>query len=382
MSTETHLKVDMEYDRRLLEDVLDSPDLRYVSLFMFIIRKEVFNDLEDDDLQDQFERLLSLEEITVGDMRRICDESFLKSMFTFNMVMNIKSYEAFITKSESNKVRLAEGIKLEHESKSEEEEEVHIFMNEVFLERIIASKIPEITQTRIHTALERLRAMMCPRTPVIHQLVHKYGDFYVIDDSFYAILEAAGNPYQALRLELLIRTIAQKYKEMNEQINEVLEQFGADLYKADMINKFKTAREKQKTDYLQYLQDKSRKLPQKFKPKFKEDKIPEIYQKWKKILNELVSLKLDFDTIDAKLDKLRAYYSGKKQVMPYLKFIEKTTYDEDNIAETIKSMLLEARNALKVINDKLDEYPKKEMKLLNMDVERAVFELAEEEEDE
>jgi len=379
MSTETHQKVDMEYDRRLLEDVLDSPDLRYVSLFMFIIRKEVFNDLEDDDLQDQFERVLELQEPTVGDVKKICDESFLKAMFTFNMITNIKTYEAFQSKSDTTKIRLAEGIKLEHESKSDEEEEIHIFMNEIFLERVIAAKIPEISQTRIHAALERLRAMMCPRTPVIHQLIHKYGDFYVIDDSFYAILEAAGNPYQALRLELLIRNIALKYKEMNDQINEILAQFGAELYKADMMNKFKTAREKQKTDYLLYLQEKSRKLPQKFKPKFKDEKIPEIYQKWKKIVNELVGLKLDFDEIDAKLDKLRAYYSGKKQVMPYLKFIEKTTYDEDNTAENIKSMLMEARNALKAISDKLESYPKKEMKLLNLDVERVVLECAEDE---
>ena len=99
--------------------------------------------------------------------------------------------------------------------------------------------------------------------------------------------------------------------------------------------------------------------------------MPPIYAHWKQTLNNLIQLRLDFDAIDSKLDKLRGYYSGKKQVMPYLKFIEKTLFDEDEIAETVKQTLLEARNDLKNISDELEKYDKKELKLMTLDYERS-----------
>jgi hypothetical protein len=378
---EAHKRLNLEFDRRLLEDVLDTPDFRYVVLYMFFIRKEVFNDLRDDTLQDEFEAMVALAEPTVADLQKICSQELLKNLFNFNLIANIKSYEAFQTKPESFKVRLAEGLKLEHQSLSAEEEEVHIFMNEVLLERVITSKVPEITQVKIHAALERLRAMMCPRSAIVHQLVHKYGDFYVLDDDLFDILEQIGNPYQALRLELLIRAMVQKYKEIGDQINELLEQFDPELSKAEMQKKFQTAKEKEKTDYLDYLVEKSRKLSRKYNPKFPEGQTPAIYAQWKQILNELIQIRLDFNGVDTKLDKLRGYYSGKKQMMPYLSFIEKTSFDEDEIAEKVKQTLMDARNDLKTISDQIDKYDKKQLKLMNLDYERAVLELGEEDEE-
>ena len=228
-SQEIHQKLNLEYDRQLFEDILDTPDLRYVVLYMFFIRKEVFNDLRDDALQDEFEAAVALKEPTVADIKRICSGDLLKNLFNFNLIANIKSYEAFMTKPETFKVRFADGLKLEHQNLTADEEEVHIFMNEVLLERVIANKIPEITQTRIHSALERLRAMMCPRSSMVHNLVQKYGDSYVLNDDLFDILEQIGNPYQALRLEILIRTMLQKYKEIGDQINELLEQFDSGI---------------------------------------------------------------------------------------------------------------------------------------------------------
>ncbi|MHA2018218.1 MAG: hypothetical protein ACTSXY_08075 [Promethearchaeota archaeon] len=37
-------------------------------------------------------------------------------------------------------------------------------------------------------------------------------------------------------------------------------------------------------------------------------------------------------------------------------------------------MLIEARNSLKEISEKLEKYPKKQMKLLNLDIERMIIE--------
>ena len=76
--SENHTTLELEFDRELLEDVFDSPDLRYVLLYMFIIRKELFQDLIDDDLMESYELLADLEEPDCGDLRRICGSDLIK----------------------------------------------------------------------------------------------------------------------------------------------------------------------------------------------------------------------------------------------------------------------------------------------------------------
>ena len=233
-----------------------------------------------------------------------------------------------------------------------------------------------MTQTRILESLERLRVMMCPKSSMIHELVHKYGDFYVIDDDFFYIIEEFGNPYQALRIEIMIRAMSNKYKEIESNINEILKQFESSIVKSPIMKKLKQAKEKGKEDYVKFLVDKSRKktLPHKFWVEFPENEIQDNYIVWKDSLNHLFKLKLNFIDIDSKMDELKAHYSGKNQKMTYLKFIQKSTYDEDNISERIKTLLIDARNSLKEVSEKLEKYPKKEMKLLNLDIERLIIE--------
>jgi len=374
--TEEHTTLDLEYDRMLLEDVFDSPNLRYVTLYMYIIRKDLFQDLLDDDVIEQFETITALDEPTVEDMIRICTGDFIKALFQYKFITNIRSYVMFKSKGNDVKIRFAKGLNLTHDEISESEEEVHIFFNEVYLERVLAPIIPEMTQTRIHESLERLRAMMCPKSSMIHELVHKYGDYYVIDDNFYYIIEEFGNPYQALRIELMIRAMSKKYKEIERNINGVLNQFEPSIVKALIMKKLRQAKEKGKEDFVKYLAKKSRRktLPVKFRVEFPENKIPDNYIEWKKSLNLIIKLKLNFTDIDIKMNELRGFYSGKNQKMTYMDFIQKSTYDEDNISEKIKNLLIDARNSLKEVSEKLEKYPKKEMKLLNLEIERMIIE--------
>ncbi|MHA1718222.1 MAG: hypothetical protein ACTSWX_14150 [Promethearchaeota archaeon] len=373
---EEHNALDLDYDRILLEDVFDSPDLRYVSLYMYIIRKELFQDLLDDDIIDQFETITSLDEPTVGDIKRICTIDFIKNLFQYRLITNLRSYSIFENKGNDVKIKFAKGLKLTHEDISESEEEVHIFFNENYLERLISPVIPEMTLSKIHGALERLRAMMCPRSSKMHALVHKYGDFYVIDDDFYYIIEDFGNPYQALRIELMIRAMSKKYKEIENNLDEVLNQFDKSIVKAPVMKKLKKAEEKGKKDYIKYLTEKSRKktFPLKFRIQFPDNEVSDKYLEWRESLNNIIKLKLNFIEINNKMNELRAYYSGKNQKLTYIDFIQKSTYDEDNISEKIKNLLIEARNSLKEISEKLEKYPKKQMKLLNLDIERMIIE--------
>ncbi|MHA2018217.1 MAG: hypothetical protein ACTSXY_08070 [Promethearchaeota archaeon] len=324
---EEHNALDLDYDRILLEDVFDSPDLRYVSLYMYIIRKELFQDLLDDDIIDQFETITSLDEPTVGDIKRICTIDFIKNLFQYRLITNLRSYSIFENKGNDVKIKFAKGLKLTHEDISESEEEVHIFFNENYLERLISPVIPEMTLSKIHGALERLRAMMCPRSSKMHALVHKYGDFYVIDDDFYYIIEDFGNPYQALRIELMIRAMSKKYKEIENNLDEVLNQFDKSIVKAPVMKKLKKAEEKGKKDYIKYLTEKSRKktFPLKFRIQFPDNEVSDKYLEWRESLNNIIKLKLNFIEINNKMNELRAYYSGKNQKLTYIDFIQKST---------------------------------------------------------
>ncbi|MHA1775388.1 MAG: hypothetical protein ACTSWC_01365 [Promethearchaeota archaeon] len=379
-----HTTLDLDYDRPLLEDVFDEPDLRYVSLYMYIVRRDLFQDMLDDDLLDSYESLLSLEDPTVGDLKRLCSNDFIKNLINFHLITNIKSFQVLEAKPNHHKIRMAPGLKIAHESLNQDEEEVHIFMTESVIERIIAPIIPEMTQTRIVKALKRLRGMMCPRTSVVHSLVHRYGDYWVLDDDYYYIIEELGNPYQALRIELMIRQMVAKYQEIQKRIDTLLSVFNPDLPKAKMMKKFIEAEKKSKDsaksskipNYLDYLIKKSRKksLPNKFQLEFTNRDIPEIYRQWKESFNLLIDLRLKFRTINEDMQKLQAYYSGKNQIMPYLTFIQKTTYDEDDISSKIRDSLITARNKLKYITQQLDQYSIKDLKMLNLDLDRYIIE--------
>jgi len=468
---EEHTELDIDMDKKLLEDVLDTPNLRYVALYMFSIRKRLFEDLLNDAIIEEFQIIMDLRVPTKSDLQRICSQLFIRRLIDFNIIKNVSDYEIYKIKPSDFKIRLEDGIKLAQEDISDEMVEVHIFCKERYLERLIRKDMPEITGTEIHKALERMRAMMCPVSSAVHELIHKYDEYYVLNDDFYYIIEDLGNPYQAIRIELMIRDMSDKYGEIERDLDKRLKQFHPDLTKAKILNKFRKIIELKKKeialnglsskkgntnvsptnankkknkysknkheniensssvsnssssvsssddehnrskvlsksdilrkkkrknkfesinvklkhiDFTEKLKDRMKKgtLPPKFNLEFERDLddgesqevIPPIYQKWKKALNDLVRLKLEFDIIDKDMDNLRRYYSGKNQIMPYMTFIQKATFNEDNIADTVRDLLLEARNKLKKISDGCDLYDVKDLKLLNLDLERKIIE--------
>ena len=50
--------------------------------------------------------------------------------------------------------------------------------------------------------------------------------------------------------------------------------------------------------------------------------------------------------IDKKLSEIKNYYSGKNKKYSYLEFIEKVSFNEDNIVDEIQNSLLDLRKEL------------------------------------
>ena len=71
--------------------------------------------------------------------------------------------------------------------------------------------------------------------------------------------------------------------------------------------------------------------------------------------------------------KLFRVKTGKNKKYSYLEFIEKVSFNEDNLVDEIQNSLLTLRNELVDINDELLKLTKKEIKLLNLDYERFII---------
>ena len=76
------------------------------------------------------------------------------------------------------------------------------------------------------------------------------------------------------------------------------------------------------------------------------------------------------EKIDKELLQIKTHYSGKKKRNSYLEFIEKVSFNEEDIVDEIQDALMDLRNKLIEINDRLSTLTKKDVKLLNLDFER------------
>ena len=76
------------------------------------------------------------------------------------------------------------------------------------------------------------------------------------------------------------------------------------------------------------------------------------------------------EQLDEKILETKKYYLGKDKKFNYLDFIEKVSFNEDNIVNKIQNVLLKLREDLIEINKEIEGLTKKELKLLNIDYER------------
>ncbi len=74
--------------------------------------------------------------------------------------------------------------------------------------------------------------------------------------------------------------------------------------------------------------------------------------------------------IEGELIELKRNYSGKNKKLKYLEFIERVTYNEEDLLDNIQKSLIEHRKDLVQINEVISKLTKKEIKLLNLDYER------------
>jgi hypothetical protein len=87
----------------------------------------------------------------------------------------------------------------------------------------------------------------------------------------------------------------------------------------------------------------------------------------------LLLLKYQIQRSYEAIEDIKKNYMSSKQKMSYLKFIEEVTNNEDMLSKKISDSLTKIRNNLKVANETINKLSYKEIKLLDLDVEKLVI---------
>ncbi|TFG10805.1 MAG: hypothetical protein EU535_08040 [Promethearchaeota archaeon] len=340
---------------------MDNVDMRYTVLFLYIIRNDLLRDLNDDDLVASYERVLALDDIYKSNVLEFWDEHLIETAIDLGLFKNIRSIREFELKEDDFILKMGEEtITIEQGT---------ILVPDDTLFAMIQKRFKLINRRNFNTALIQLKAVRCEVAGVIHPFIFQLGenDITLAEDLYY-ILDQYGNIFQAIKMEITIEGFYKRFQETYDKITEYIDLFDPVLSNKSTLSKIKKAMEEGKS-IIPYLKEEKVKLSDKF-DNDSVDKNAEIYQKWNETLLRLIQLRYQTGRIDDKLLEIKKYYSGKDKIYSYLQFIEKVSFNEDEIVDKIQQKLRALRKEIIDIDEEIGEYTKKDMKLLNLDYER------------
>ena len=354
-----HTNLSIDNDKNLIEKVLNDIDMRYIVLFLYVIRNDLFRDLNDSELIKSYEKVLILDEIYKNNILNFWTDEFIEVAVELGLFKNIRSMREFQQKEGDFIIRLGE------ETVTIENDTISVPDHTLFL--IINKKFKFLTKRNFNSALIKLKGVRCETSNIIHPFVSEIGDHdYTLPDDVYYILDQYGNTYQAIKIEITIEGVYQRYLEIKEKIDEFIDIFEPKLRTKTILKKVYEAIRKDK-DIFKHLKEEKIELPEKF---VQNGIDVEIFNDWNSKILLLLNYSFQMQQIEKKILEIRKYYSGKGKVFNYLEFIEKVSFNEDNIVTTIQSALIKLREELIGMNNELAKLTKKELKLLNLDFER------------
>jgi len=359
-----HNNLTLEHDKNLINSVLDNLDMRYVILFLYVIRNDLFKDLNDSSLIESYERVLILDDIYKSNITKFWNEEFIEIYIDLGLIKNIRSLREFEQKEDDFIIKVGEEtITIENDTISVPDDTLYIMINK---------KFKFLNRRNFNLALTRLKGVRCEKSNTIHSLILGIGEHdYTLPDDFYYILDQYGNIYQSIKIEITIEGFFQRFKETEEKINRFVKIFDPILNNKLIIKKINKAIEENK-DIIQYLKDEKVDLSEKFNID-KIDTTVDIFKEWNSKLLSLLTYRNQLEDIDTKLIDLKKIYSGKEKKNNYLEFIEMISFNEEGIVDNIQETLIELRKQLIMINENIDNFTEKELKLLNLDYERLII---------
>ncbi|MFW9951758.1 MAG: hypothetical protein ACFFKA_16705 [Candidatus Thorarchaeota archaeon] len=359
-----HKNLSIEFDKGLIEKILDDMDMRYVILFMYIIRNDLFKDLANPNLIENYERVLILDEIFKSNILKFWDDEFIETAIDLGLFKNIRSIRDFEQKDSDFIIKLGEEtITIENNIISVPDDNLFLMINK---------KVKSISRRNFNLALTRLKGVRCENSSIIHPFIYEIAEHdYRLSNDLYYLLDQWGNIYQTIKIEVTIEGFYERFTEIYKKIEEFLEIFESKLTTKPIKKKIEFALDNNK-DVFKYLAEEGISLSEKFKFE-KIDKNKEIFKNWYFKLLLLINVNYKMKSIENSLSSLKKLYSGKTKVNTYLKFIEKISFNEDNIVDNIQKTLIDLRSKLIEINEQISDLSKRDLKLLNLDYEKYVI---------
>ena len=356
-----HTNISIENDKNLIEKVLDDIDMRYIVLFLYVIRNDLFKDLNNSELIESYERVLILDEIFKNNILNFWNDEFIEVAIDLGLFKNIRSMREFQQKEGDFIIRLGE------ETITIENDTISVPDHTLFL--IINKKFKFLTRRNFNSALIKLKGVRCEISNVIHPFISEIGEHdYTIPNDIYYILDQYGNVYQAIKIEITIEGMYQRYLEIQEKIDKFIEIFEPKLTTKPFLKKIHEAI-KGKRDIITVLKDDKLELSEKFDYSKIDIENP-IFKDWNSKLMQLLNYSFQMKELENQILDIKKYYSGKGKKYNYLEFIEKISFNENNIVGNIQDALIKLREELKDINNQIEILTKKKLKLINLDYER------------
>ena len=103
-----HTALSMDFDKNLIEKVLDDIEMRYIILFLYIIRNDLFKDLSNQELIKSYEKVLILDEIYKDNILSFWNKEFIEIAIDLGLIKNLRSIREFEQKDGDFIIRIGE----------------------------------------------------------------------------------------------------------------------------------------------------------------------------------------------------------------------------------------------------------------------------------
>ncbi len=327
-----HNKLSLEYDRNLINSILNNKNTKYTILYLYIIRKDLFNNL-DEYLIHQYERAIILDDIYKNDVELLWDQEFIEKVIDFRLFKNIRSYREYDQKEGNFIIKMGEyTITIEKNT---------ILTPKETLFRIITKRFKSLNRRDFELGLTKLKEVRCEVSGMVHHFIYEVGDDdYVLSDDFYDILDQFGNIYQAIKIEPTSDGLLEICKEIKKKIYNIVMIFDPILNNKSVIKKLNKALDiNKKEDELE---------------------ITEIAIMLKMLEKDIILSisNIDFqilcnyqdemERINKQLMKIKSNYTGNQD---YLKFLENIPLEIKEIQETLIKIRDNASGAKRAVSE-------------------------------
>jgi len=344
---EEHKKLSLKHDRGLIVKILDDFNTRYIVLFLYIIRKELFQNLDNPTLIDSYNLIMSREEIDKRAVTSGWPLDFIKVLIDLGLIRNIRSLDDLAKKDDDFLLKFGEFIIRVIENT--------ILVPDDVLFLMITKRFKFIKKRDFNLALKRLKGVKCEITPEIHPFIYEIGQGeYALVDDLYDILDNLGNIYRTIKMEDTIEIFYKNFLNLKQKIDNYNDIFALILNRKTTINKLNMLID-EKQDAM--------KVSDEGKPLFSELSIE------LKLPNAILTLKISGDFfsqlkneqqqmvgIDNKLKEFKTYYSTEGKGKSYMGFIEKAPIIDKKLNEdliALRRQLIRSKTILENIEKEI-----------------------------